>query len=83
MGCVDHNDIGVVAYEPNVVSDCPTAAVECKRAMGNHAFDAGHLQHHHRPQHLAGVHLVKGLLDVIDADALADEALQWQPALQI
>jgi hypothetical protein len=40
-------------------------------------------QNHHGAQYLTGVHLVEGLLDAVQSDALGDELLQGQPALQV
>src|SRR6185312_3228401 len=41
------------------------------------------LEHHHRTQNLARVHLVERVLDVVEADAFGHELLQRQPALQV
>src|SRR5215212_6251306 len=38
---------------------------------------------HHRPQHLAAVHLVEGLLDAVDADGLGHEVVEREAALQV
>src|SRR5829696_4766199 len=39
MGGVEHHDLRVVAYDPDVVVDFPTAAVEFERAMGDEALN--------------------------------------------
>ena len=36
---VEHDDVGVVADQPDVVVDFPAAAVEFERAVGDHALD--------------------------------------------
>ena len=64
VGGVENHDVGVVADEPDVVVDFPTATVEFEGAVGDHAIDVAHYQHHHRAQHLAVMHLVECLLDV-------------------
>ena len=80
---VEDHDVGIVAEQPDVVVDFPTATVEFEGAMGDDAFDVRPSQHHHRAQHLAVVHFVERLLDVAEADAFGDELLQRQPALQV
>ena len=81
---VEHDDVGVVTDQPDVVVDFPAAAVEFERSVGDHALDGTAVhQDHHGPQDLAGVHLVEGVLDAVEADAFGDELLQRQPALQI
>ena len=42
VGGVEHHDLGVVADEPDVVVDFPTAAVEFEGAVGDDAFDVDH-----------------------------------------
>src|SRR4051795_243709 len=37
----------------------------------------------HRPQHLAAVHLLEGLLDVLEGDGLGDELVEREAALQV
>src|SRR5689334_9278340 len=37
----------------------------------------------HRPQHVAAVHLLEGLLDVLERDGLADERVEREAALQV
>ena len=75
VGGVEHDDVGVVADQPDVVVDFPTAAVEFEGPVGDHPCRS---QHHHRAQHLAAVHLVEGLLDVAEPDAFGDELVQRQ-----
>ena len=84
VGGVEHHHIVVVADDPDVVVDVPTAAVELEGAAGDQALDrAGRSQDHHRTQDLTGVHLVEGVLDVVEPDAFGDELVQREPALQI
>ncbi len=42
MGGVEHHDIGIVADEPDVVVDFPTATVEFEGAVGDDSLDVGH-----------------------------------------
>src|SRR4051794_35125366 len=37
----------------------------------------------HRAQHVAGVHLLEGRVDVVDPDRLGDEVVQREAALQV
>jgi hypothetical protein len=39
---VEHYDVGVVADQPDVVVDVPTAAVEFELAAGDQAIDGDH-----------------------------------------
>ena len=53
--------------------------------QGPHAigevFAVGHLEHHHRAQDLAALHLVECLFYVANADCLGDETIEIQTAL--
>jgi hypothetical protein len=42
VGGVEHHHVGVVADQPDVVVDFPTAAVEFERAVGHHPLDVHH-----------------------------------------
>ena len=42
VGGVEDHDVGVVADQPDVVVDFPTAAVEFEGAVGDDLVDAGH-----------------------------------------
>ena len=41
------------------------------------------LQHDDRPQDLAALHAGEGLLDLVDADRLADEAVEVEPPVEV
>ena len=76
VGGVEDNDLGVVADDPDIVVDFPTAAVEFEGAMGDDSLDCTPSQHHHRAQDLTGVHSMECRLDLVQPDAFGDELLQ-------
>ncbi len=79
---VDHQRLGVVTDDPDVVVHLPLAAVQREDARGDEPFDpARPSQDHHRAQHVAAPHRGERLLDVVQRDRLADERVQVQPAL--
>ena len=61
------------------------AAAEARggRQLGAALVDRVDRQHDHRTQHLAAMHGLERLLDLVELDALADELLQRQAALLV
>ena len=81
---VDDDHLVVVADDPDVVVDFPTAAVEFEGAVGDDAFDAAAHQSTTTERRTSPrVHLVERLLDLVEPDAFGDELVQRQPALQV
>ena len=73
---VDHEHLAVVADEPDVVVDLQLLAVEGEDAAvttWSMRPSRPPSQHHHRAQHLAALHLVERLLDVVERDGLGHE----------
>ena len=82
---VEHHDLGVVADEPDVVVDFPTATVEFERAVGDDACDraAVHFSTTTERSTSPACILWKASSMSPMPDALGDELLQRQPALQV
>ena len=87
VGGVNDNDRGVIADDPHVVVDVPAAAVQREGAGGDDSFNTfAHpalLEFHDRAQHAAGLHGFECFVDVLEADALGDEAVQIEAAEQV
>ena len=87
VGGVNDDHGGVIADDPDVVVDVPAAAVQREGAGGDDSFNtfahATLLEFHDRAQHAAGLHGFECFVDVFEADALGDEAVQVEAAEQV
>ena len=86
VGGVNDDHGGVIADNPDVVVNIPAAAVQREGAGGDDSFNTFHatvLEFHDRAQHAAGLHGFECFVDVFEADALGDEAVQVEAAEQV
>ena len=74
--------------QPDVVLDVEVLAVEREDAVRADEVDARRhrgagSEHHHRAEHLAALHLVERLLDLVERDRLRHEPVEVEAALQV